>query len=144
MNHNNFTGVKEPVSDVDLQETEVKLNFIFPPEFREHYLNFNGGSPDKYLYKHYDSIFVVQQFLSVKYGRDTFDSAFSNLRELIPHHLIPFAFDPGGNYYCFSTDKADFASIYFWDHENYDDPHSGTIQISNSLTDFLSKLAPED
>ena len=73
MDENPFIRTKHPLTNADLIEVEQKFHFTFPSEFRRHYLQYNGGSPEKNLFKKNDRIFIVQEFLQIKFGTREFE-----------------------------------------------------------------------
>lgn len=147
MKENEFINTKEPVLDTDLNHLEHMLGFSFPVEVRVHYLRYNGGSPTRNLFKADDRVFVVSQFLSISHGKVLFETSFRHLKEdhnILPNHLVPFAMDPGGDYYCFSTRPEDLGTIWFFIGERYEDPARASVYLAKSLTDFVNQLVEDD
>ena len=96
MQDNPFVDFEQPITSADLDAVEQRFGFAFPRELRAHYLNYNGGCPTKYLFAKDDRVHVVQQFLALRYGADTFEQTFEDLKvagAILPAHLVPFAID---------------------------------------------------
>lgn len=145
---NKLINLEHNLMDKDLIEIEIKYNFKFPKEFRKHYLLYNGGELEKYIFIDEDTEeFIVQQFIPIKYnekGTRVLESILDNLRlgRIIPEWLIPFADEPGGDLYCFSLRELDNGVIYYWSHEyNYgENPEEYVFYISDSLKSFVNSM----
>ena len=147
--HNEFTDTERPISVADLDKIERALGLAFPPDVREHYLKRNGGSPNRYLFKRDDRVYVVQGFLSVRFGpsHNRLENVFQDLkidREILPKKLVPFAIDPGGDYYCFSVDEVDKGAIYVFVGEHADAPERATLRLANSLPEFIEGMVDDE
>lgn len=142
----NFKYTSNPITQNDLDDIEKRLGFKFPAELRELYLQFNGGRPERDKFVGKVGTFIVNAFLPVKYSNshlDTIETSFQDLnihKQLLPNFLVPFAIDPFGNYYCFSTQEQDTGAIYFVDMERHGDSSSIAECLSPSFGAFLSNL----
>jgi hypothetical protein len=146
MYNNDFIETEPGISDQDIDNVEHAYSFVFPKQFRDHYLRYNGGSPNKYLFKRDDVIFVVHQFLPIRYGRHRFEESFRNLKveaSILPADLVPFGMDPGGDYYCFSTGPKQYGSIWMYRGE-YDDPASAREKLADSLVEFIERMEADE
>ncbi len=147
MSATTFNRTKEVLSAADIEAVEAKFGFKFPADFKDHYLLYNGGNPDKnFFILHNDSIYGVQLFLSIKYGNHTIEEDIQQLKvdeAVLPEDLVPFAIDSSGNYFCFSKSEISFGVIYYWDSENYDDPDRAVTRLADSLSDFIAGLQDE-
>jgi len=142
-----FTETEQPLTSNDLAKVELAFGFSFPADFRDHYLRHNGGRPQKSLFKKDDTVFVVSEFLPIKYGNMLFEDCFRDLkieREVLPEHLVGFAVDPGGDYYCFSVRDNDYGSIWIYRGEHSDDPERAVEYLAPSLTKFLESMEPDE
>jgi hypothetical protein len=147
MDKNAFKWTEQGVSDPDLDEVESSFRFTLPKEVRSHYLSHNGGSPSKCLFIRDGVILVVQQFLPVKYGKHLFEQTFLDLKvddDILPTHLVPFATDPGGDYYCFSVRDNDMGSIWIYRGEYSEEPDRAVQFIAGSLNEFVEGMEDED
>ncbi len=145
MYNNKFTDTEASVDETTLQRVEKELEFTFPEQFREHYLAFNGGHPERRQFRKDDTIFLVNQFHPLRHGHrnDTFEYICRDLRNdegIIPWHLIPFADDPGGDYFCFSTKPGEVGAIYYFCGEHIDEPEGPLTFLSDSLREFIEQL----
>jgi len=144
-----FIRTVQPVTASDLAEVERTFGFSFPAAFSNHYLTYNGGRPQKNLFKKNDSVFVVSEFLPIKYGRANclFEDVFRDLKvegEVLPKHLVAFADDPGGDYYCFSVRNKDFGSIWIYRGEYSDEPDKAVNFLTNSLNEFVENMVADE
>jgi hypothetical protein len=144
--NNDFINTKTSLTSCELEKVERLLGFLFPASFRRHYLAYNGGQPQKKLFrKTADEAYIVHEFLPIKYGqqRTLFEDAYRHLKidqKLLPEYFVPFAVDPGGDFYCFSIRDHDNGSIWLWAHEFYDDPDKSITFLADSLKDFVEQL----
>lgn len=146
---NSFSDTETPINDYDLKEVELRFGFAFPRDVRDHYLRWNGGCPDNYVYYYKETAYVVSEFLPIKHGRQgsLFEDTMVRLKkdqEVIPDYLIPFAVDPGGDYYCFSISDNDHGRIYFFSGEDMNARKNATTRISESLKEFVSNMESDD
>jgi hypothetical protein len=146
---NKFIRTVQPVTPTELAEVERVFRFSFPTQFRDHYLEHNGGRPQKNLFKKDDTIFVINEFLPIKYGRTNclFEDVFRDLKiekQVLPEYLVPFADDPGGDYYCFSVRDRDLGSIWIYRGEYYDDPERALTYLESSLTEFIESMVADE
>jgi hypothetical protein len=147
MEQNEFVGTEQGITDADLDEVERTFRFIFPKKVRSHYLRYNGGSPTNYLFKKDHTVFVIHEFLPVKYGKHLFEQSFRNLKNeaaVLPKHLVPFAVDPGGDYYCFSVRDKDVGSIWIYRGEYSEEPDSAVEYLAKSLDDFVGGMVADE
>ena len=147
MDENPLIRTKHPLTNADLIEVEKAFHFTFPSEFRRHYLRYNGGSPERNLFKKNNRIFVVQEFLQIKFGTREFEETFRDFKidnEILPKNLVPFAVDPGGDYYCFSIGDEDRGSIWFYVGEYHDQQDRAAEYLTKSLPAFLEGMTREE
>jgi len=147
--NNLFIDTNKPISEADIDYVEQQFGFKFPKEIRSHFLEYNGGCPEKYVFKKDDTFYVVQEFMTIKYGNpDTsFETTIDDLkikRKILPEHLVPFAVDPGGDYYCFSVGKSDFGSIFIFRGEYSDDSNRSTRFLSPNIFQFIESMIEEE
>jgi hypothetical protein len=144
-----FIRTVQPVTSSELTEVERAFGFSFPAAFREHYLIHNGGRPKNNLFKKDDTVLVVSEFLPIKYGRANclFEDVFRDLkveRDVLPKHLVAFADDPGGDYYCFSVSHKDAGTIWIYRGEYYDNPERAVTYLADSLPVFIESLVADE
>lgn len=141
---NQILETEKNISKFDLLEVEKEFSFTFPNEIKEHYLSFNGGEPEKYMF---DGM-TIQLFLSIKYGDYTLESSLKNMRDecLISDWLIPFAEDAGGDFYCFSLRKEEEGAIYIWRNDDFDYDHkeSAISYVTDSIISFINGMIDEE
>jgi hypothetical protein len=141
---NNFTETETSVTLEDLRNLEEILNIKLPTEFIFHYIQFNGGVPDRYIFSHKGERFVINDFLPIKYGKNTIEHTYDSIKHYLPKQMVPFAADPSGNYFCFSTSDTSQGKIYYWDHENSDNPQRAITLLADNLTQFIQNMHPDE
>jgi len=113
------------LNDADLLEVERRYQIQLPADYKSFLLQFNGGSPDKPLFRikgkrAYGE--CVHYFLSMSDDPDIsfhkYYERYKGENNRVPKDIIPVAFDPGGNLICLSVGSKNFGKVYFWDHES--------------------------
>ncbi len=145
-----LSQTEAPITMSQIAEIENYVALVFPKEYKEHLLKFNGGQcqPNVFTFNENGSITnsYIDWFLAI------YDGEYDNLKKYIenykinhqrlPSRILPIAHDPGGNLICISCDGEDMGSIYFWDHENEAGKENFTnlYLISKSFNDFINNL----
>lgn len=148
MHYNNkFANTKPKITNKDIQEIEMRYNFTFPNEYREHYLSYNGGEPEKYVFVDEDGDeYIIQQFIPINVGNRDLDSVLNVLRRdhIIQDWLIPFAEEPSGDLYCFSISDDSEGEVYLWYHEVIDNPDDSYSYLCSSLSEFINRMKEDN
>ena len=137
---NELTETERPIDERYLSEIENRLGLRIPPDIRAHYLRYNGGSPTRYLFKRGDRTFVFQEFLPFRFGDYRVEDAFYDLKTsqgLLPANLVPFAIDPGGDFFCFCEQTGE---IYFFVVEQGKTPDQAKCYLANSLAELIDGM----
>ena len=140
----NFINSQRPLTESELGEIEQQFNFRFPKDFRELYLHFNGGRPEKSRFIDEKGPCIFHELLPIKYGNplNILETSIRRVKidnALLPDHLVQFGVDPGGDYFCFSSRESDFGSIYLY-HMDRRDSSRAIEYLTGSLNEFLRKL----
>jgi cell wall assembly regulator SMI1 len=159
MENLSFSGGREPASVQDFDEIEFSVNNRLPESFKSHYLKWNGGMPSMDWFPaqtDFEPIWI-HEFLHIQ-GKQANPSrdgssvqsvyAVAMAKGLVPKNMLPFAIDPGGNFFC--LDVAD-GSVSYWLNDVWDatlsvDANRVKAQrvLSDSFDDFLKALVSED
>src|ERR1700730_4032622 len=109
-----FKHSSAPLLASDLDQVERQFGFAFPSALRDLYLRYNGGRPDKDRFVDDSGACIVAEFLAIKHGKAslTLEATMLRVRHLLPDHLVPFAVDQGGNFFCFSTRESDPEAVF--------------------------------
>ena len=150
--NNIFSDTEKNLTNEDLTELEKKYDFQFPKDIRDHYLAYNGGETERYLFMSNGRGFIVNRFIPIKYtpveGGETVEFNLDMLRKdnIFPAWLIPFADDPGGDIYCFSLKKNEGGAIYYWSHEyDYgDNREKHVLYLAKSIKDFIDTMVEDE
>jgi cell wall assembly regulator SMI1 len=141
--NNKFFNTKKKLSHSDIDHLESKYNFSYPKDIRNHYLTYNGGETEKYVFVDKDGDeYIVQQFLPISSGNRDVASILDNLRgdNILPEWLIPFADEPSGDFYCFSIKEGEEGEVYLWYHEVIYDPEDSYSFLANSIEEFINGM----
>jgi hypothetical protein len=154
--NNVFDTVAAAISLADFGDIERATGHPLPDAFNHHYLQFNGGAPADTQVPG-DATWEpteVAMFYSIKYPLPGLDlrsemlQHFSAMRakKVIPDYFLPFAWDPGGNF--FGLDLRDGTVAYYpvdmWDPtldeaQNY---KKAARTVASSFETFLENLEP--
>ncbi|PEI85225.1 SMI1/KNR4 family protein [Bacillus pseudomycoides] len=130
----------DPITEQIISEVEEKFNVIFPQDYKNCVMKYNGGHP------------VPNIFLFEDGGEGVFDCLLSYTNEYIsitvtydiispyiPKGIIPFATDPFGNKICFDfrNDKHS-PTIVFYDSDECDE--QAIEYICNTFTNLIDSL----
>ena len=142
-----FYKTSEPINIGILMKVESELDISFSEGFKKHYLRYNGGCPEKYVFLWNDSeTTIINGFFSIKYkGFDNIESIYKNLvleENYIPKKILPFAFDVGGNFFCVSFRDNDYDHIYYAEDGHYNVNHNEEhlTLATKSFEDLLKNL----
>ncbi len=153
MNFNKFSETSNPVTLHDIQSVEKEIGLVFPKEMIDHYLRFNGGFAERNRWEYEEGEFhCVHGFIPIKHpsgSRKTIEEVYKKMisKNLLPKTFIPFARDPGGNFFC--TDEN--GKVYYYVMDVWDDELSieqnqktATELICNSFAEFIDGLVSQD
>ena len=143
-----FIGTSEAIKKTDFGMIEQELNIVFPQEFKEHYLIYNGGYPENSFYRWPDGTTThINSFSSLKHkGFESIEDSYNNLilmESYLPKQILLFATDDGGNFFCISCRKNDFGYIYYCnnDHYNTEKPEECLSLLDKSFKHFVDNLS---
>ena len=143
-----FLNVDVALSPSDIEQVEVQLGIKLPPPMHSHYLRWNGGSPEPYVFEDAVIDTVVSEMLPLKSGsnRETASQAYKKLvldNQLMRMHFFPFAVDGGGDYF-FADCSDPSAPVHFF-RGDYWGSNRGKCDVNLSLTfeAFWRSLKPE-
>lgn len=131
-----FEQSEKQLTQEELNNFEENFQVSLPDDFRQHYLNYNGGYPPYDYVKGLKNIFTINGFDSIKYGTLPIEQAIADHKKsgITFEKKIPFAYDNGGNVFLISEDGA----IYILESEFLKDKNY--ILVSESFTDFLDSF----
>lgn len=154
--NNAFDTVAPAISMTEFGDLERAVGHRLPDSFKQHYIRYNGGAPIDTQVPG-DDVWEptdVAMFYSIKHPlpgqNDTSEmlNHFQAMRakRVIPDFFLPFAWDPGGNF--FGLDLRDETVAYYAtdvldpklsDLENYKRAHR---RVAKSFEHFLEILEP--
>lgn len=142
-----FLETSPALNQSEIEEAERKMSVIFPDEFKKHYLEYNGGYPEKDIYVWSDGgRTTINTFSSIKYdGFQNLENSYRNLTVLeqyLPVGVIPFATDDGGNFFCISAREKDYGNIYYCNNDDYntEDKEECLTKLGDSFRAFVDGL----
>jgi cell wall assembly regulator SMI1 len=145
MKPNQFHGCSQPIGSADLDACETVLKNKLPSEFRQHYLKYNGGIPEDNLFPgngEWEPL-EVTGFYPIKHKKSVADSESSLLiehyhlmlgKDVIPDRMLPFACDPGGNFFCLDLHDG---SVHFYATDGFDP----TLSVAENFVKAQRRLA---
>ena len=84
-----FRNCDLPLTEQDIASVEAAVGIGLPPELRAHYLAWNGGSPDPYVYEDDNLDTVVSECLPLRSTRGV-GTALQTYRLLVREkHIVP-------------------------------------------------------
>ncbi|UVE68933.1 SMI1/KNR4 family protein [Burkholderia pyrrocinia] len=156
MEINEFENCAPKISIVDFENAEKEIGHKLPVEFRDHYLKNNGGNPENTLFDNSDGgePFEVVGFYPIKFNTAAYETKDSLLvehyrsmldRSVIPDNLLPFAHDPGGNFFCLNLDGG---GVVFYATDSFDsdlsaEQNHAVLQtiLTISFESFMNQLS---
>jgi cell wall assembly regulator SMI1 len=128
----------------DIDGIEAKLGVTLPAALRAHYLRWNGGTPEPWVFEGASHTAVVSEFLPLK-TEDDADTAVDVYRDLVvkqrlvPATLFPFAVDPGGDYFFVDVATPD-GRVFLYRH---DTAFENLRALDHGFDAFLAALVDE-
>lgn len=137
-----FINTKNDIDNSHLDRLESLTGYKLPADFRQHYLLFNGGEPEYYLFLYQGDPLVVQEFFPVMFGeaRSTVEGHYKTLvldDGVIPNYLLPFGRDPGGDFYCLDMENG---RIVVFRAEYLPNMKECITCVAGSMSEFLNGL----
>ncbi|UZE23726.1 SMI1/KNR4 family protein [Pseudomonas sp. B21-056] len=115
MIENTFSNDITAVTPADLDHLESVIGKKLPAPFRDHYLKYNGGVPERtyWVSGEFDEPLEVAAFKPIAGSDSTVLSTYHLMlkKQVLAPHLLPFANDWGGNFFCLNLDSG--AISYF-------------------------------
>ena len=136
-------GEHHPINDHQWQmfQKAINNNLSIPEDYKSFMFKYNGGI-------FYESVFmpgpdgpVVAATFFPLFSPDgnSVDHHFKYFNKEIGFDMLPFADDPGGNYFFIDCKKDHFGKVYFWDHEN-----GKMTEIADTFENFLNSLVLDE
>ena len=124
------------ITEKDIKEVEERFGIIFPPSLREFYLEHNGDYIKSCIFKLNGNEYMVDDmhYIKVK-DRASVDLIYPWQLDdgYISPSLIPFAYDPGGESYYWSTENG---NVYFINGEDIENPQ----YVCESISEFFKLM----
>jgi hypothetical protein len=117
MKNNLFHGCSQPIEETELDVCEAVLAHRLPGEFRQHYLKNNGGVPEDGLFRgtgEWEPL-EVAGFYPIPILAEHYHAMCA--KRVIPDRMLPFAYDPGGNFFCLDLHEG---SVRFYATDGFD------------------------
>ncbi|POR19877.1 hypothetical protein BWK58_14195, partial [Flavobacterium columnare] len=106
-----FILTKKKLTLSDINDFEKELGMTLPNGYKFHLLIYNGGCPES---KDTFEGRSIAHFYPIKYGNHNLIETYNNLKNLLPINFLNFAYDAGGNPFCFDLSEGkDYGKIYF-------------------------------
>lgn len=127
-------------SEADLDQFRALLgdNTTIPASFEEFLRTYNGGTFDECVFEETEEgPVVVSTFFPVSGSADeSISRQLGYFQETVGDGYIPFADDPGGNYFLIGCSPDNAGVVFFWNHATH-----GMFEVSKSFSEFIDRLA---
>ncbi len=142
------TYATQPATEQDIAQLERDIGHSLPFEYRAFLLENNGGVPTpKVIYfdtNDSEENSPIRSFFSVDVA-DPYYNIFTEIKRMpfdIDMGYLPIATDSFGNLIVIKLYKDNTGSIWFWDHEKYDEDDliPALSWIASSFNEFTEKL----
>jgi hypothetical protein len=134
-----FSGSGRTLSDQQLDDIAANIGVPIPDSLRSFYIQRNGGRPTPNIFIDANGddyeVHSFKSFGEPGWAGVSIEDTYRGLvaKGLIPHDLIPFAMDSGGNPYCMNRS----GEICFMP---MDTPNREIVPIANTLDEFIGGL----
>ena len=141
MIENKFLNSKSAITAADLDHLESIIGKKLPLPFRIHYLKYNGGTPERTYWQSedFEGPVEVSVFKSIVDSESTVLSTYQLMlkKKVLPPHLLPFANDWGGNFFCLNLDTG---AISYFTIDAFDSDRSPEENHAESETPVCSNF----
>lgn len=143
-----FSMMSKKLTIEDIRKIEVQIGLKLPLQLVEHYLQYNGGVPDRtYFYSEEADIETnVQTFLPFRYVNEigiTIEDRYVDYRnrKIMPEKLLPFASDAGGNKFCIDIETGQIYIVWLDLGEVTKDC---IVFLAEDFNEFMNKLDDDE
>lgn len=143
----NFINTYPPLTQAELAAAEAELGFSLPRCVREHYLRWNGGQPQPDYYGE-PAYTLVHGVLSLQPSTEKGSAIRSygrlvSEKQLMPPRWLPFAYDPGGDYF-FVNCSIDIGEVIFFKGDYWPDEMDRCIvKLGVGFEEFWNRLCDD-
>ena len=138
---------KKKISVDEIREIERVIGLSIPEDLKAFYLLHNGGRPEKCDYIKNDECYIIHTFFEMIPGEDSSGTGFCGIyidlvleNDLFPDNVIPFADDPGGDFFVYSVGSKNYGAVCCVRSDYYEDPDRYVVVIANSFSEFADGL----
>lgn len=128
--------------EVDLEQLSIFMknnNIEIPKDFINFLVSYNIVYLNRTNIKVNSSIYLLQGFypFSASKGFSNLQTVFEIAKGITDYRLLPFAYDPAGNWYLICIEKGDdFGKVYIQDFDSEEELEL----LFNNFNDFLDNL----
>ena len=124
---------------------EIDPKLTIPDSYKEFMFENNGGSFVEYILKDTPAgDLVVSSFYPWDKDREISLNVVLENSEEINEGFLPFADDPGGNYYLLNLNHEGNGQVYYWLHDSEFENGDNKVLLFDTFAYFLNSLQPED
>lgn len=157
---NRFTDCEKSLAPKDFSSIEQDLGIFLPSDLKGHYLKFNGGTPEKSVWRDPSGEWDENEvrdffpFLYFQVKQDDPDFTINGRAKeewaegKLPKNLLPFAIDWGGNYFCLDLQSG---GIFFFLRDVWSENLSreqnwaaNTRFVTDAFGKFVDGLEPSE
>lgn len=136
-------GASNPLTTTELHEFKALLGEgkVMPGAFEDFLKRYNGGVFDECVFiDTQEGPVVASTFFPVSSTEDeSINRQLAYFREEVGDQYLPFASDPGGNYFLLGCNPDNEGVVYYWNHET-----RRVFEVAGSFDGFLRGLVRDD
>ena len=142
-------STSDKVSIEEIQSFEKKIGLIFPKDYKDFLVKYNGGAPSPASFDFYDKsdASTIRSFFSIEKDNHNTESINWTLKLYngrLPKYFLPVASDLGDNLILLDC-SLENKGVFFWDHEEEaDEDEEPTMDnmhyLSENFENFLFSL----
>jgi len=136
-------------ADIDCFCKKNKIDL--PLDYKDFLNKFNGGIPDKSIFRTDNSECVLNSLLMMAGKSDInecIEAYMQNYKPRIPAGTMPIGYSPSGDLFLIKTSAPDFGCMYYWRHD-FEAESNGRVywgnieKIASDFSSFLDGLESE-
>lgn len=136
-------GVSNPLTATELSEFKALLGRgkVISGDFEDFLKQCNGGVFDERVFVDtQEGPVVASTFFPVSSTyEESINRQLAYFRDEVGDQYMPFASDPGGNYFLLGCNAENEGVVYFWNHET-----RRVFEVAGSFGEFLRGLVRDD
>lgn len=145
-----ITASQLPLTELQIEAFESEIGIVLPWQYRQFLLRFNGGHPTPCEFGFRQGAYgrsMVSEFWAIHEGPSSLKWRFDTYKiveKRMADDLMPIAGDPFGNQICLGISGIRSGQVFFWNHDDEDEPERNVHLSAPSFEEFLAGLTTYD